>query len=518
MKNSRSKNAMLNIAFGYLAQFGILILSFVGRKIFLNFLSVEYLGINGLFSNILTVLALAELGLDAAVVYSLYKPVAEDDRPMIYSLITYFKKIYIGLALAIFAAGVALVPFLRFIVNSDLGQLELIGYYLLFLTNTVATYFVAHKVALITAAQEQRIQKIVMLSTNLLAQILHIIVLVLWHNYYIYIAVTVLTTILSSIIMGRICTRMHKDVFAEKTLVPFDKAPIKKKIFSTLIYKLGTVAVNNTSNILISVLVSTAAVGLYSNYFTVTSAVQGFIVIVTVSLISGIGNLAVKATKEKQYDFFNVILLAYHFIAALGGIGFALLFNELIVLWLGAEYLFEWHTVLVIALNFYVTNAISPIYMYREANGLFEKVRYLMLIRAAVNILLAVLLGTMWGTFGVLLATVLSMLLTNVWYEPIVLFGTVFGTSSLRYWGRQLYYFVLTVLSFALSYLAVHLISGSGLLYFAIKAMAILVIVSLVFLVFNMKSSGIAYMKGIFKRFLKKKPQTTTNSETETHE
>ena len=143
MSNSRSKNALLNIVFGYAAQMGILILSFVGRRIFLRFLSIDYLGINGLYSNILTVLSLAELGLDTAVLYSLYKPVADNDIPLINSLLKYFKKIYTVLAVGIFAVGLALIPFLKFIVKSSLNDNSLIIFYLLFLVNTVASYFVA---------------------------------------------------------------------------------------------------------------------------------------------------------------------------------------------------------------------------------------------------------------------------------------------------------------------------------------------------------------------------------------
>lgn len=505
MANSRSKNAMLNIFFGYIAQLGILILSFVGRKIFLQFLSVEYLGVNGLFSNILTVLSLPELGLDTAVVFSLYKPVAEDNRSLIYSLIRYFKKIYITLAIVIFSVGVAIVPFLKYIVNSDLSQTELNIYYLLFLANTVATYFVAHKVALLSACQEQRVQKIVALSTNLIAQVLHIVVLYIWGNYYVYIIATLLTTIVNSVVLGVICDRRHKDIlFCTKEIEKIDTDSIKRRIFSTLLYKLGSVAINNTDNILISVLVSTVAVGLYSNYFTVISAVQGFITIITVSLISGIGNLVVKATIEKQYSFFKAILFGYHFIAALIGIGFALCFNDLITLWLGEEYLLNNLTVLVIALNFYLTNAISPVYMYREANGLFEKVRYLMLIRAICNIVFSVILGKLWGVMGILFATTISLIITNFWFEPKVLFKTTFGLSSVKYWKIQLKYLVLMIISFAISCF-ITLSFDVNFMFLALKVVIITIITALVFILLNIRNDEVKYLFNVLKRFINKK-------------
>ena len=183
---SRAKNAMLNLIFGYLSQIGIILLSFIGRKIFLIFLSADYLGINGLFSNILTVLSFAELGLDTALVYSLYKPVADNDCNMIFSLMKYFKKIYMILACLIFCIGIAIIPLFKYIVNSDLPLNYLIICYLLILINTVLSYFVAHKVALLSACQMQRIQKTVLLFTNIILQILYIIVLIIWKSYILY--------------------------------------------------------------------------------------------------------------------------------------------------------------------------------------------------------------------------------------------------------------------------------------------------------------------------------------------
>ena len=290
MSKSRSQNTILNIFFGYAAQLGTIVLSFIGRRIFLQYLSVDYLGINGLYSNILTVLSLAELGLDTAVVYSLYKPVADGNEALINSLLAYFKRIYFALAGIIFLIGTALVPFLHFLIKSELNRQDLIYCYLIFLANTVASYFVAHKVALLSAYQEQRVQKLVVLSSNLVLQILHIIVLVVWKNYYLYVLVTLLTTIISNLALGCVCDKIHPNIKKKLPPVDFDKKPIREKVYSTLIYKVGAVAVTNTDNILISVLVSTAAVGLYSNYYVVYGSIQGFIAIITTSLISSLGN------------------------------------------------------------------------------------------------------------------------------------------------------------------------------------------------------------------------------------
>lgn len=502
MNNSRSKNLFLNVFLGYIAQIGVMILSFVGRRNFLNFLSVEYLGVNGLYTNILTVLSLAELGLDTAVVYSLYKPVAEGNKVLINSLLRFFRKIYVSLAIVVFVIGIALIPVLKYIINSDFSESDLIIYYILFLINTVASYFMAHKVALLSAYQETRIHKIILLSSNFILQIMHIVVLVIWCNYYIYIITNVFVTILNNIILNFICNRRYKDIFNINESVDFDKKSMIERIFSTFLYKVGAVAVNNTDNILISVLISTKAVGLYSNYYTVVVAIQGLISTITNALMGGLGNLSAIDTREKQHRVFNVLLMMYHLFASIIGIGMLLLFNEFIIIWLGTEYVLDKYVVFAIAFNFYVTNATAPIWMYREANGMFNKVKYLMFIRAGVNLTLSIVLGKIFGVFGILFATVLSLFFTSIWYEPQLLFREIFQKSPLGYFISQIKYVMLTIASFIICSILVS-IMPNGLLMVFIKAILIAFMTSLLFASIKWKSDELKYVKDILKGLLK---------------
>lgn len=486
--NSRTRNAKLNIIYGYIAQIGILVLSFIGRRIFLSFLSADYLGINGLYTNILTILSLAELGLDTAVLYSLYKPVAEDNKILIASMLRYFRKVYYFIAACIFSVGLALIPFLPYLVKSDLSLQDLIIYYILFLINTVTSYLVAYKVALLSAYQEQRISKLIGLSVNLLLQLMHIIVLIIWKNYYAYIIATVVSTIISNFITNYICNKRHSDIFRIKEYTTFDKKPIIQRVFSVFLYKIGTVMINSTDNILISVLVSTTAVGYYSNYHTMVSAVNGFIAIINASLISGIGNYAAHGKKKvEQGALFDMFLLPYHFLAALGLIGFSLLFNNLMTIWLGAEYLFPWKTVFIIAVNFYITTAVSPVWMFRESNGIFDKVKFLILIRAAINIGLSILFGIWWGVFGIFLATAVSLLLTNLWYEPRILSKEIFHRSQFVYWRKQLQYIAETCIAFIASYFAIRSL-GNSFLFVLVKVVIVVCITAGVFLIANFKT------------------------------
>ncbi len=486
-EKSRSQNAKRNIVFGYIAQIGIFILSFIGRKIFLLYLSADYLGINGLYTNILTVLSLAEMGIDSAFVFSLYRPVAERNYDLVNSLLSFFRKLYFLIATCLFVIGLAVIPFLKYLIDSDISQGDLIFYYVVFLLNMVITYFVAHKIALFAAFQEHRFQRIFSLLSNFMLQILQIIILILFGDYHIYVLSSTLIAVLYNIVISIAAERKYPEVFKARNDVLINKHDIYKRISATFLYKLGAVMINSTDNILISALVGITFVGLYSNYLSVISTFTGLITIINTSLITGIGNMAVKESKESQESLFNMMILIYHLIAALGLIGFSLLFNDLITVWLGAKYLLDNGTVFIIALNFYLTYAIAPIWIFREANGLFGEVKYILLIRAAINIVLSIILGKIFGIFGVLLATTISLAVTNLWYEPRVLSKKVLYGITKSYWKKQLRFFLLTVMCYLLSFF-VTLYLGSGVGNLILKAMVVCSITVFVFYITNFKT------------------------------
>lgn len=503
--NSRSKNAILNIIIGVIAQFGILLLSFIGRKIFINFLSADYLGINGLYSNILSVLALAELGLGNVTQFFLYKPVVEKDYNKICSLVKYFRKLYAIIAVVVLGIGLLLIPFLKYIINSNLQQNELIIYYIIFLLNSSVTYFAADKIALLAANQDNRLTKYITLSINFALQLLHIIVLMIWHNYIVYVLATLLCSVINVLVTNILCYRLYP-YLKEKNIykVEIDKKLITNNLKSTFVYKIGATIVNNTDNILISVMISTAAVGLYSNYYLVVSGIQAFLAVVTAALISGIGNLNASGNKKRMAEIFNCMLFIYHFIAAYGATGLFLLFNDLVPAWLGSEYLLDNWVVFAIAFSFYLNNAISPIWMFRESNGLFNKVKYLFLTTAIINIVLSIVLGKLLGVFGILIATPIAKMVTQVWYEPHILFKFLFDTSSKEYWFNQLKYVALSLIS-ALMCFGITIILPHSFTFIFIKAVIYFVIFVIVFLILCRKSAEVNELKKLLYRITKKK-------------
>lgn len=496
---SRTQHLKQNIIVGFAAQFATLILSFVGRRLFVNYLSVDYLGINGLYTNILSVLSLAELGLGSVVSFSLYKPVVDDNQPLIRALVAYFKKLYLIIAGAVTAVGLGLIPFLKYIVRSDLSESDLIIYYVLFLASTVSTYFVAHKVALLGAYQENRVQKYVALGTAIIQQIVHIVILLLKPNYLIYVLSTIVCTIISNFVLSRITSRKFK-YLSKKDGIPevVDKKVIKTNVKATGLYKLSTVLINSTDNILISVIVSTAAVGLYSNYYIIVGALQTFISIITASLINSVGNLHTEQRDNRMFDVFSMLTLAYHFVSAYCAISMYYIFNDFIPIWLGSAFLMDKSIVFAIAFNFYLTNLMTPIWSFREATGQFYKAKYIMLACAILNIGLSVLLGICWGVCGILLATAISKLLTMFWFEPQILFKNVFHLSQKTYWCQQTKYIACSVICFVICGQLSSMLSHD-ILSIIIRGVIFFAVCIGVFVLINFKSKEVCIFKNELK-------------------
>lgn len=482
-------------------------MQFVGRKIFLANLAVEYLGISGLFANILSVLSLAELGADSAFVYALYKPLKDNDTKKIYSLLKYFRRVYLGITVVVYTCGIALVPVLKFIINFDssvgITIRDYAIYYIVYLTNTTVTYLAAHYTTLLKANQDDRTIRFSSLLTNIVMQALQMVVLCVWQSFALYICVMLITTCINTVVIVIVTKRRYSDCFRPHEKVEINKEEINRKVISTFLYKIGAVLVNNLDNVLISVLVGTTAVGLYSNYWTIISAIQGMIAILSASLLSGLGNLFTTHEVEHQRNIFSIQLLLYHLIGAIGGIGFGLLLNDFVGIWVGKEYCMDNTIAIILAVNFYIVNSTAPIWMVREANGLFERVKYLMFIRAGVNLALSWILGKYFGVFGILLATGISLILTSFWYEPSIIFKSVFNISSWFYWKQQIRYFLSTVVALICSVLVINILP-EGLIGFMLKGCTILLIVPICFIVVNWKmdsmKNAISFLYGSVKR------------------
>ena len=470
MESSRSYNSVRNIGFGVIKQLITLALAFLSRTIFVRLLGAEYTGVSGLYNNILMVLSLAELGVGNVLVYSLYEPLKNKDTNKIYNLIMYFKKIYRLIAFLIMLIGVAFIPCLHYIVKSDLPKNKLITYYILYLLNSVMSYFIIYKSTLIQADQKIYIHNMVGTIVLIVQYVAQIIYLILTKNFVGYLIIQIICTLLQSVILNHIanCLYPYLKNKSEKSKQVIDSIDFKENIKSMFLYKIATVVINNTDNILISILLGTVFVGYYSNYFALTTYMSTFISLVITGMMASLGNLNAEKDSDKSYQVFKNLIFVFNGITCFCVVCYLSIVQDFIPIWLGNEYIIGYDNVIAIMFSFYIANVTNPIWMFRETLGLFKEMKYIMFATAILNIVLSVIFGKIWGMAGILAATGLARILTIVWYEPKVLFSKIFKKPVSGYFKQQLK-LVATNLLLSIAVVLICSMFGNGIVCILIK-------------------------------------------------
>lgn len=439
MKQTRTYYAKLNITLGYFSKIVTIIAEFILRSIFIQYLGEELLGVNGVFTNVIQILSLTELGLNHVVGYSFYKPLAHNDQSKISALIRFYKRIYNIVALLVLLIGISLIPFLKFIINTDFPVDNLYVLYMIFLADTVFSYFFVYKNTLMIAAQKGYISTKYNMCAELLITTVQIVIIVLYKNLVLYLLARVVINLMKNYLLSKRAECDYPYIKREPAnLSEKETSELKETIKSGFIYKLSSVLLNSTDSIIISSVIGTVWVGYLANYNTITIGLGSFYTIIFSSLTAGVGNLVETEGVEQREKIFNIMLLAAAWIAVVFSGCFYALSNEFVVLWLGEKYALDNFTVISKTLILFLSCSMQPIFTYREAVGLYRKTKYAMLAAAFINVILSFLLGQWLSLGGVLLATVISMMLTYYWYEPNILYKECFHKKADSYFKRRI--------------------------------------------------------------------------------
>lgn len=425
-KKSRTYNSSLNLLSSFGKQMITLILGFVSRWFFIKILGASYLGINGLFANIISVLSMADLGFGSAIVYSMYKPLAENNERKLAALLQFYKRVYKVIALVISVIGFSLIPFLKYLVKLDTPIEHIEIYYILFLANVIISYLYSYKMCIITADQKDYLLNIYSFVFTIIQFVLQLVVLFALKNYIVYLVVQILCSFANNVFSSRKAVQHYPFIINKEKLSSAEKQEISKNIKSMFLYKIGGVLLNNTDNILISTLVGTITVGFYSNYSMIVQSIDTFARMFFSSINAGIGNLSVSEDIEYQFKIYKIVDFIAYMIYGFCTVCLFILMGDFIELCYGKEYRLETIICALIVINFYIPGIISANSVYRNATGMFKQMKYLLIITSFINLVLSVILGIKYGLFGIFLATGVSRLLTNVWYEPMILYKKYF--------------------------------------------------------------------------------------------
>ncbi|NLE64288.1 MAG: oligosaccharide flippase family protein, partial [Bacteroidales bacterium] len=442
-KSSRSVNASKNAISAILNKFCILCLTFISRKFFIDIIGVEYLGIHGLFANILTLLSMADLGLGSAMNVSLYKPIANNDSKKTAALLNYYKKVYYYIALVIAIIGLSLTPFLHHIITLETPIPYIHLYYIVFLSNTVISYLFVYKSSIIKADQKNYLVNRVDVVMNIVRVVLKIISILTLGSFLVYILLDVVGTLFHNLVVSHIANKQYPFINAKEPLSVEDRKAVFSNISSIFIYKIATSFLNGTENIIISMFVGTVYVGFYSNYYTITHNIIIFVALLFNALTPSIGNLIATSGAKKNYAVFKTMQMLSFWMSGFFSIGLLLLTQDFIQLWIGQKYQLDNITLLAIVLNTFFSICMRPIWAFREGTGMYRQIKYIMLFTAVLNLVLSILGAKNFGLSGIIFASVISKFSTYFWYEPNILFKSFFNKKVFSYYLDYFFNFLL---------------------------------------------------------------------------
>ena len=507
MESSRKKNSAKNLAFSFVSYVLYTLISFALRAVFIKTLGEVYLGISGLFTNVLTLLSFAELGVGQAIAFHLYKPLAEDDSGKIASLMLLYKRAYRIIGVVVLAAGLAVIPFFDFVISKKPDITEnLVVIYLFYLFNTGLSYFLSYKQTIIGASQREYIISGYGLFFKFLRTLLQAAVLLVFKSFYGYLAVQLVLTLVQNFILSKKADRLFP-FLAEKGAKPLEKAE-KKEIFSgiraLLFYKIGNSVMNGTDNIIITRLIGLEAVGFSDNYSMIITAISAVVDQIPKAVTASVGNLNATASREKKYSVFKTMVFVCAWIYGFCACGVFVFGSPFVELLFGEKWRLDAVTVFAIVSAFYVSSVHSCEITYRMTSGAFVHGRYVAVLSAVMNIGLSILLGKLIGLSGVFFATTITRLLSYGIIDTVVVYKYVFERKPWEYGAMCAYYLLAAVASCAAGNALVGFVGLSGVLGFATKLLIFSVVFNAVYLLFVFRTPQFREVRDIVVAFLKK--------------
>lgn len=497
-KRSRTAYTLINM-FSNFAGYGLnLVLSFVCRMIFVRCLQQEYLGISGLFTNILSMLSLTELGIGSAIGYALYKPVAEDDHNKIASLMKFYGTAYKAIGCVVAVLGLCALPFLNVIIpeQPDIPD-NLYVIYLLYLFQSASSYFFSYRSAILTAAQRNYVMTTINYIVVIFQNIIQIAALLLTGSFMAYLLIQIVCGFVTNILISR-KAKMDYPYIAQKDIPELsreEKWSLIKNVKALTVTKLSGLLVNSTDNIVITYFNGLVTTGAASNYTLLSGMLGTMLNMVFGSTSASVGNLLAKETDDAKYSFFKALDLMSFWLYGWAAVGIIGVSGDLVHLLFGESYLLPQNIPIILAVNFYMVGMMNVAGTYRHCMGLFRYGQYALLGTAAINIAGDVILGRAYGLFGIFLATAIARLLTNAWYIPYAVFKHGLRRNPVLYFIQYMKYALLLVLTTVISCLLCRMVRGNLIFIIIQKVLICTIIPNLFFYISFHKTQEFVYLK-----------------------
>lgn len=502
MELSRTKNVKKNIIWGNIGNIATMLFAFLNRTIFIYVLGVEYLGVSGLFTNVLGLLSFTELGVGTAMNFSLYEPIAKKDEEKIKSLMRLYKNAYRLIAVVVTILGIAIAPFLSILLNSNISMQDIYFFYFIFLFNTVSSYFVSYKTSYVSALQKEYINTNINTIFQIIIYVAQIIGLVLFQNYFMFLIIQSILGLFQKIFTV-IWINKKFPILVERDIEPIDektKKEIWKNIKALIIHKIGDISVHQTDNILISAYINTATVGLISNYTMLSAMVNRFTSIIFNSFTASFGNLIAKESKEKQREIFEVYNFLGFWIFGFVAVAFITLTQSLITLWLGKDNLIDNFSMILFFVSVYLEGQSLTTYNFKIAAGRFDEDKWVAFVQAVVNLIVSIAAVRIIGLPGIYIGTIAQRLIVII-IRPLIVYRYVLHESSKKYFIqfviRAFQWIIIAMLMWRIAQVVLIEVT---ILRFGIMFLLTLVIPNIIILLFYMRSK---MMKTIINKIKK---------------
>ena len=501
---SRTENASRNIFWGVFNKVVSLGLPFATRTVMIYTMGMQYVGLGSLFSSILQVLSFAELGIGSALVFSMYKPMAEGDDDKVCALLNFYRNAYRIIGSIILLFGLVMMPFLENLIAGDLPEgVNLQALFSIYLINNILGYFLfAYKQSLFTASQRMDIISRIGMGLQLLSNVCQIVVLVLLRNYYLYVIVIPVITCLNNLCIGVLTDKYYPQYKCRGNLEKKELKVIEKKVGGMVFQKIGGIVLSSVDTIVIS-----AFLGLTTLAYIITS-IFGFLTVIMQSIIAGVGNSVATETTNKNYNDFKKFNFIYIWIVAWCTTCLLCLYQPFMRLWVGKENMFEYGMVVLFALYFYVHKWCDMLYVYQEACGIWWETKFVSLVAAIVNLIVNIILVKVIGLPGILISTIVAVVFIYDTGYSKVLFNTYFRTIQgglKEYWARQIIYLLSTLFASTVTVIICSFIKiPSSLLKIIINGVICAVIPNLIFILIWRNLPEFDYVNVILYRIIGK--------------
>lgn len=488
----RTKNATRNIVFGVLLKIYQMIVPFFMRTAMIYFMGVQYLGLNSLFASILQVLNLAELGVGSAMVFSMYKPIAENDGDTVCALMRLYRIYYRLIGLVIAVVGCALMPFIPKLISGDVP--DGINIYILYALNLVATvlsyWLFAYKNSLFQAHQRTDVVSKITLITNMAQYVFQFFILFFLKDYYYYVIISLLVQVMTNITIAVKANQLYPNLNPRGQLPREETKKINRRIADLFTSKIGSVIYDSADTIVISAFLGLSMLAVYQNYFYILNVITGFITIVFSACTAGIGNSIITETKEKNMQDLNKFTFIICWLAGFCSVCLLCLYQPFMKLWVGEDLMLGRVAVICFVVYFFVRQVNALLNLYKDASGMWHEDRFRPLVAALTNLVLNLILVQFIGIYGILFSTVIAILGVGMPWLLHNLFTVIFEKKYLAGYFRQLMFYVgIVALSCVITFfICRYIVFESSILNLILKGIICLILPNFMYFVIYRKT------------------------------